>query len=107
MCLCVILPTLSCHAKGGGTALGPPTSVPGASFKGTNSPWLLLSGADTLLALSPITPGASAGHVGPVSVSANSGQSEGQGREHSSAASHKVDIFTLLCHREYFLTPVP
>lgn len=78
-------PLLPC--RGGGTAVGPTIPVPKVSFRGTSSPWLLLNGADTLLGLSSITPGASTGHVGPVSVSANSRQSEGQGRGHCSIFS--------------------
>lgn len=47
------------------------------------------------------------GCVGLVSLCANGGQSEGREREHCTAATRRVDIFTLLCHWECFLTPLP
>lgn len=47
------------------------------------------------------------GCVGLVSLCANGGQSEGREREHCTAATRRVDIFTLLCHWECFLAPLP
>lgn len=102
-----MLPTLSCHARAGGTTLGPTTCVPKAPLRGTQQPLAAPEwGQRCHWVCHQLDPEPALGAQGHPACAPTVRKAQGESVSTAPSPS-QGDISTLVCHWEHLLLPLP